>query len=79
VARSVFRGDQLFDKMHEAIEKKKNVSTWILVRNRNSCTLPSDASSNFTGVSRTEATKQKDAGLVGVAAGYQIKSRMGDG
>lgn len=42
-------------------------------------TLPSDASSNFTGVSRTEATKQNDAGLVGVAAGYQAKSRMGDG
>lgn len=43
------------------------------------CTLPSDASSSFTGVSRTDATKQNDAGLVGVAVGYQIKSRIGDG
>jgi hypothetical protein len=41
-------------------------------------TLPSDASSSFTGVSRTEATKQNDAGLLWVAAGYQRKSRMGE-
>lgn len=42
-------------------------------------TLPSDASSSLTGHSRTEATKQNDAGSPQVAAGYHAKSRMGAG
>jgi hypothetical protein len=40
-------------------------------------TLPSEASSNWTGESRTDATKQNDDGSRGVARGYQRKSRMG--
>jgi hypothetical protein len=40
-------------------------------------TLPSEASSNWTGDSRTEATKQNADASRGVARGYQMKSRMG--
>ena len=40
-------------------------------------TLPSEASSNLTGHSRTDATKQKDAGSYGEAVGNQMKSRIG--
>lgn len=40
-------------------------------------TLPSEASSSWTGDSRTEATKQNADASRGVARGYQMKSRMG--
>src|ERR1700730_5919385 len=40
-------------------------------------TLPSEASSNCTGDSRTDATKQNNDASRGVARGYQTKSRMG--
>jgi hypothetical protein len=43
----------------------------------NRLTLPSEASSNWTGDSRTDATKQNDDTSRGVARGYQMKSRMG--
>ncbi len=36
------------------------------------CTLPSDASSSLTGHSRTDATKQKEAGSRMVALGYHV-------
>ena len=42
-------------------------------------TRPSEASSSLTGHSRTEATKQKDAGSFAVAPGYQTKSSIGEG
>jgi hypothetical protein len=40
-------------------------------------TLASEASSNWTGDSRTDATKQNDDASRGEARGYQMKSRMG--
>jgi hypothetical protein len=40
-------------------------------------TLPSEASNSFTGHSRTEATKQNEAGSRGDAVGYQTKSSTG--
>lgn len=40
-------------------------------------TLPSDASSSFTGPSRTAATKQYDAGWVGDADGNHAVLRTG--
>ena len=44
---------------------------------KNRLTLPSEASSNWTGDSRTDATKQNVDASRGVARGYQMKSRMG--
>jgi hypothetical protein len=49
----------------------------LLLLFENWLTLPSEASSNWTGDSRTDATKQNDDESRGVARGYQIKSRMG--
>lgn len=40
-------------------------------------TLPSDASSNLTGLSRTDAKKQNDEGSEGEAVGNQVKSSIG--
>lgn len=45
-------------------------------RNKNR-TLPSEASSNLIGLSRTDAKKQNDEGSLGEAAGNQVKSRIG--
>lgn len=42
-------------------------------------TLPVAASKSFTGQSRTEATKQKVAGVSADADGYQAKSSTGAG
>ena len=41
-------------------------------------TRPSEASSSLTGHSRTEATKQNNAGFEAVAPGYQTKSSIGE-
>lgn len=46
---------------------------------RNVHTLPSAASRSLTGVSRTDATKQNDAGSRVVANGYHAKSNIGAG
>lgn len=42
-------------------------------------TRPSEASSNFTGQSRTDAKKQNEAGSLGEAVGYHVKSSTGAG
>lgn len=47
-------------------------------REKKGHTLPSEASNNLTGHSRTEVTKQNEAGSCGEAVGNQIKSRIGD-
>lgn len=54
-----------------------NRATGVIFFFENWLTLPSEASSNWTGDSRTDATKQNDDASRGVARGYQIKSRMG--
>ncbi len=46
---------------------------------RNVITRPSEASRSFTGHSRMDAKKQKDAGSCGDAVGYHVKSRIGAG
>ena len=47
--------------------------------NEGGFTRPFDASSSFTGESRTDETKQKDAGSFGDAVGYHKKSTIGAG
>ena len=61
-------------EMKMKMEMNKVIPVYI----RSMChTLPSDASSSFTGHSRTDVTKQYEAGSRGDAAGYQAKSKIG--
>ena len=61
--------------MHGALVTNEHEQT----RDNDGITRPVEASSNLTGHSRTEATKQYEAGSFRDAVGYQRKSRMGDG
>lgn len=76
----VVRDGQLFYKRPAAVNydrhhQSRNGMITFMFESR--LTLPSEASSNWTGDSRTEATKQNADASRGVARGYQMKSRMG--
>ena len=64
---TLIRGSQLFNM----------IVTTCIYFSENQLTLPSEASSNWIGDSRTDATKQNVDASRGVARGYQMKSRMG--
>ena len=65
---------QQCDMKHEAARYEN----WDRIDNKKR-TRPSEASSSLTGHSRTDTTKQNEAGSNGVAVGYQVKSRIGAG
>lgn len=76
----VVRDGQLFYKRPAAVDydryhQSRNEIITFIIESR--LTLPSEASSNWTGDSRTDATKQNADASRGVARGYQMKSRMG--
>lgn len=73
--RFAVHDDRQFCTMPEAVLGIRLVRNKLLKK----LALPSDASSSFTGFSRTEATKQNEAGSMDIADGYQMKSRIGDG
>ena len=80
MVQSVVRDGQLFYKRPAAVDydrhhQSRNGIIIFIFESR--LTLPSEASSNWTGDSRTEATKQNADASRGVARGYQTKSRMG--
>lgn len=80
MVQSVVRDGQLFYKRPAAVDYDRHHQSYngiITFIFESRLTLPSEASSNWTGDSRTEATKQNADASRGVARGYQIKSRMG--
>ena len=80
MVQSVVLDGQLFYKRPAAVDydrhhrSRHGIITFII---ESRLTLPSEASSSWTGDSRTEATKQNADASRGVARGYQMKSRMG--
>jgi hypothetical protein len=80
VVQFVVRGGRLSYKWPAAVHYGRHHQSRSRILNlifENLLTLPSEASSNWTGDSRTDATKQNDGVSRGVARGYQMKSRMG--
>jgi len=74
--QSVLDGQQFYMTRATILVSTELISISSLQRKK-AHTLPSEASSNFTGLSRTDAKKQNDEGLLGEAVGNQVKSSIG--
>ena len=67
----------MVDNLIRGSQLSNMIVTTNIYFSKNRLTRPSEASSNWTGDSRTDATKQNVDASRGVARGYQMKSRMG--